>query len=69
MIDPLFQYRQLNEAGVQKGIDIAQAFTDCLDKLRLLCPEGREFALVKTHLETASFWAKKSMANDRTNQT
>jgi hypothetical protein len=68
MIDPLFQFHRLNEDGIKKAEDIAVTFTECLRVLKTMCPEGREFSIVKTKLEEASFFAKKSMANAAANQ-
>lgn len=66
--DTLFQVHRLNENGMKKAEDIAAAFDTCLILLRGLCPEGREFAIVKTKLEEAAFFAKKAMANVPANQ-
>lgn len=67
--DPLFQFHKLNSDGMNKAIEIAEIFTTCLNDLRDLCPEAtREFSIVKTKLEEASFFAKKAMANDKENQ-
>lgn len=66
--DPLFRVHRLNEGGMKNAQEIAEAFDTCLAKLRTLCPEGREFSIVKTKLEEASFFAKKSMANAGENQ-
>lgn len=69
MPDPLFQFHKLNEDGIIKAQEIAEIFTTALNELRDLCPENtREFSLVKTKLEEASFFAKKSMANLEENQ-
>jgi hypothetical protein len=70
-VDSLFQFHKLNEAGIKKAIQIAEAFDKLLTELKTLCPErseGREFAIVKTKLEEASFFAKKAMANWPENQ-
>lgn len=68
MVDPLFQFHRLNDDGIKKANYIAEAFDTCLSTVRAMCPEGREFAIVKTKLEEASFFAKKAMANAPENQ-
>lgn len=68
MIDPLFQFHKLNEGGIKQAQEIASAFTSLLKKLQKICPDGREFAIVKTKLEEASFFAKKAMAKHPLNQ-
>jgi hypothetical protein len=68
MHDPLFQVHRLNEDGMKKADEIAGAFNNCLLALKTMCPDGREFSIVKTKLEEASFFAKKSMANVADNQ-
>jgi len=68
MTDPLFQFHKLNERGIDQAQHIAQVFTQLLTSLRVVCPEGREFAIVKTKLEEAAFFAKKSIANVPENQ-
>ena len=68
-IDPLFTFHKLNPAGVEKAIHIAMAFSALKLSLSRFCPENtREFAIVKTKLEEASFFAKKAMACDTKNQ-
>lgn len=67
-MDPLFEVHMLNERGKDKAHAIASAFNDCLTALKGLCREGREFSIVKTKLEEAAFFAKKSMATDSENQ-
>jgi hypothetical protein len=66
--DPLFQVHRLNEDGLKKAEEIAAAFNDCLYRLQGVCSGNREFAIVKTKLEEAAFFAKKSMANHPHNQ-
>lgn len=63
-----FQVHILNEEGIQQAKDIAFLFDELLTSLEAYCKPGREFALVKTKLEEASFFAKKSIANNPDNQ-
>ena len=63
-----FQVHRLNEAGMKSAQDIAQAFDECLEKLLVLCPDGRALAIVRTKLEEAAFFAKKAMASLPGNQ-
>lgn len=67
-MDPLFEVHMLNDDGISKAKQIAEAFDNLLLKLGDTCLLGREMSIVKTHLETACFFAKKSMANDVQNQ-
>jgi hypothetical protein len=62
-----FTVHMLNDEGKKKAGIIASAFDECLEKLKSTCPEGREFAITKTKLEEASFFAKKSMACQKEN--
>ncbi len=62
-----FEVHKLNELGMTKARDIAQAFEACLARLTTTCPPGREMSIVRTKLEEACFFAKKSMANDPEN--
>ena len=68
MVDPLFQFHRLNETGIQKAQYIAETFSIVLSDLKKWCPESREFSIVKTKLEEASFFAKKAVANQQENQ-
>lgn len=70
-----FAVHMLNEQGKEKAQRIAKAFDDLLNTLAgesiesSLCPPGREFAIVKTKLEEACFFAKKSMATIEANSS
>jgi hypothetical protein len=64
-----FSVPRLNEIGLQKADLIRGHFDNLLNQLTLdLCPEGREFSIVKTKLEEACFFAKKAMAIHLFNQ-
>lgn len=57
-----FAVHMLTEEGKVKATQIANAFHNCLTELDLVCPAGREMAIVKTKMEEACFFAKKAMA-------
>lgn len=64
-----FKTHQLNEAGMAKAEEIGATFTAALDKLEAICgKDGREMALVRTHLQDASFYAKRAVAVRPENQ-
>lgn len=64
-----FKVHLLNEDGIRKANELACVFTGALDALEGLCgKDGREMALVRTHLQDASFWAKRAMATRPENQ-
>lgn len=68
-MDHIFQVHILNDEGIKKAKRIANAFDDCLEVLHEMCPiNSREFSIVRTKLEEACFFAKKSMANVPENQ-
>lgn len=71
-----FAVHMLNETGKDKARQIAEAFDTLLstlttpadpNNLAIICPPGRETALLRTKLEEACFFAKKAMANDPAN--
>jgi hypothetical protein len=66
--NPEFRVHILNEEGIQSAKDIALLFDTLLNGLKAYVPAGREFSIVKTKLEEASFFAKKGMANSPTYQ-
>jgi hypothetical protein len=68
MVSPLFQVHMLNDVGKKRAADIAESFNNLLMALSGHCPDGREMAIVRTKLEEAAFFAKKSMANVPENQ-
>lgn len=65
-----FQTFKLNPDGMAKAQVIGESFDQLLTRLLSLCEGGasREIALVKTHMEIACFYAKKSMALQKVNQ-
>lgn len=67
-MNPEFAVHILNEQGVEKAKAIAGIFDTALNALKEHCLQGREFSLVKTKLEEACFFAKKSIANETSNQ-
>ena len=66
-MNPEFEVHILSEDGIKAARMIANVFDETLNQLIALCPEGREFSIVKTKMEEASFFAKKAMAKDPEN--
>lgn len=60
--NPEFSFYKLNELGVEKSKLIKDIFNDALNKINCICPPSRELSIVKTKLEEACFFAKKSIA-------
>lgn len=58
----LFDFHRLNPKGIRKAKLIADLFDGLLQALEDNCGQGREFSIVRTKLEEACFFAKKSMA-------
>ena len=58
-----FEVHLLNPSGIAKAREIAAAFDQLLDTLDTICSASREYSIVKTKLEEASFFAKKSNGN------
>jgi hypothetical protein len=64
-----FKVHILNQCGIGKAGELALVFESCLDAVEGISgTEGREMALVRTHMELASFYAKKAMAGRPENQ-
>jgi hypothetical protein len=63
-----FAVHKLNAKGIGLAEGIAKIFDDTLNQLSTYCAAGREYAIVKTKLEEACFFAKKAMAADPLNQ-
>lgn len=64
-----FELHMLNDKGKFEAGQIANLFDELLIKLELMIQEpGREMSIVRTHLETACFFAKKAMAIRLENQ-
>jgi hypothetical protein len=68
IIDPLFSFTTMTDLGKDRSRDIAIAFTLLLQTLEEILPgNSREFAIAKTKLEEASFFAKKALRNYKEN--
>jgi hypothetical protein len=64
IIDPLFSFTVMSEEGKAKSQYIAEVFSTLLYALEDTLPgNNREFAIAKTKLEEASFFAKKALRN------
>lgn len=69
-----FEVHLLNSDGIAKAQRLAEVFDEMLTRIEVLTTRprgdillpggsnGREMAIVRTHLEIASFFAKKAMA-------
>lgn len=67
----MFESHKLNEQGLRHARLIGEEFQDLLDRLGLRLDKNfgqREFAIVRTKLEEACFFAKRAMALDPANQ-
>jgi hypothetical protein len=65
----VFEVHQLNTDGMNKAKRLQRLFQQFLSDVEEICidddvkrPGGREMAIVRTNLETASFYAKRAMA-------
>lgn len=66
-----FDHVKFNEDGYRKSQGTRLAFQNLLVYLESQCggsAGGREFALVKTNLQTAAFWAQKAIAESSENR-
>jgi hypothetical protein len=68
MGNPEFEVHLLNQEGIEKAKSLANGFDALLDFVKERVPEGRYLSIVRTKLEEASFFAKKGIAVDPTNQ-
>jgi len=66
--NPEFTVRRLNDSGLEQAEQIGKWYDELLNQVRNITPEGRELALVKTHLEQACFYTKRAMSKDPQNQ-
>jgi ribonucleotide monophosphatase NagD (HAD superfamily) len=63
-----FSVHLLNAKGIDAATRLGEIFSTALDKIEELVPIGRDRALVVTKLQEASFFAKRGIAIDPTNQ-
>lgn len=66
--EDMFKFHKLNKLGIANVEVISGHFINLLGTLKVFCPEGREFSIVKTKLEEACFFAKKAIAIQPENQ-
>lgn len=59
-----FKFVALNEKGREKCGLVEDVFERAFSDLVDICPNGREFSLVLTKLQEASYFAKKSISLD-----
>lgn len=64
MIRDEFTVHMLNDLGKEKATKLAILFSEFLSKVETVagCACGREMVEVRTHLQVASYWAKRAMA-------
>lgn len=64
-----FEVHRLNQTGMMRATSIAEAFDNLVNQLIANgCDKSpREFAIVMTKLEEATFFAKKAMAKQEVN--
>ena len=68
-MDPVFEVHMLNEDGKGKANVIAAKFYELLCVLEGIgLGPSREMSIVRMKLEEACFFAKKAMANEKSNQ-
>lgn len=63
-----FKVHQLNAQGLRKAANLGEVFSQALEAIELLVPQGRERSIVVTKLQEASFFAKRAIALDPANQ-
>lgn len=64
-----FQVHKVNEGGMSKAEQLAEVFSEALDKVEGIAgADGREMSIVRTKLEEASYFAKRAMASKAENQ-
>lgn len=63
-IDDLFKVHRLNPAGIAAAQELARDFTELVRKCEAVAgvATSRELSLVKTHLQEASYSAKRALA-------
>ena len=67
-MNDLFEVHILNEEGIAAAKNLAETFSSLLDSIEVEIGDSREAALCRTHLEIASFYAKKAMAIRRSKE-
>lgn len=64
-----FAVHKLSDFGLSKMEEISYAFDHALTTISNICPDGREMSIVRTKMEEACFFAKKSLANELSHTT
>ena len=63
-----FAVHKLNDFGLSKMEENSYAFDYALTTIANICPDGREMSIVRTKMEEACFFAKKSLAKSLANE-
>lgn len=62
-----FEFIKLKNEAIRECNEVATLFSIFWDNLQTMCPPGRELSLVKTKLQEACFFAKKSISLEPSN--
>lgn len=60
-MNPEFRVDLSDEEDMKKLVCISSVFDYALGRISVICPEGREFEIMKQKLEEACFYAKKAI--------
>lgn len=67
-VDSRFSVARLNAEGRAAAQELETRFKDLLQWVATVGVESRALSMAATHLEEASFWAKKAIATNLKNQ-
>ena len=59
-----FKVHRLTEEGLNYAVTMGEKFSDLLDWLETVCQSSAELTICKRKLEEASFYSKKSLAQN-----
>lgn len=67
-MNKLFTFHKLNNTGIDRAKMLADQFDKLATEIEKVCPESVELNICMRKLEESCFYAKKAMANSKTNQ-
>lgn len=62
-----FEFIKLKDEAIKECNDVAILFSTFWDNIQTMCPPGRELSIVKTKLQEASYFSKKSISLEPSN--